>query len=287
MRSFSLSSSVSPSPSLVIAQLTDTHLFADEEQTLKGWRTVRSFQAVVDAVAQLQPQPDVLLLTGDLSQDETIASYHQLRNRITPLGIPTYWIPGNHDQGLADMEQTLCTAPISPQKCFQAGGWQFILLNSMLYQQVQGELSAEVLATLEQQLQEAQALPTLIALHHPPLAIASTWMDAIGLQNREALFEVIDRHPQVKLVIFGHIHQEFDRVRQGVRYLGAPSTCVQFSPNADEFAIDGDRQPGFRLLSLYPEGQFETAVQRIAGMRQAFLAEEALHDPSPKNKQQL
>lgn len=257
-----ISSSIS-SPPLVIAQLTDTHLFADEDQTLKDCPTVLSFQAVLDSVAQLQPQPNLLLLTGDLSQDETLSSYHQLHSRITPLGIPTYWIPGNHDQSLTDMEQTLCTAPISPKKCFQAGGWQFILLNSMLHQQVQGELSAEALATLDQQLQDSP-LPTLIALHHPPLAIASAWMDAIGLQNREALFAVLDRHPQVKLVIFGHIHQEFDRVRQGVRYLGAPSTCVQFSPNVDEFAIDGDRQPGFRLISLYPDGQFTTMVQRIA-----------------------
>jgi Icc protein len=88
-------------------------------------------------------------------------------------------------------------------------------------------------------------------------------MDAIGLQNREALFAILDRHPQVKLVVFGHIHQAFDRSRRGVRYLGAPSTCVQFSPNSDEFAIDAEAQPGFRLLTLYPDGNYETSVQRV------------------------
>jgi 3',5'-cyclic-AMP phosphodiesterase len=254
------SSPIAASSPLVIAQITDTHLFADEDQTMKGCPTVLSFQAVLNSVEKFQP--DLILLTGDLSQDETIASYHQLRSRITPLSIATYWIPGNHDQSLADMGQVLSTAPFSSQKFFQKGGWQFVLLNSMLHQQVHGELSAETLETLEQQL-SLSSLPTLIALHHPPLAIASAWMDAISLQNRQDLFAVIDRHPQIKLVIFGHIHQEFDRMRQGVRYLGAPSTCVQFSPNADEFAIDGDRQPGFRLLRLYPDGQFETVVQRI------------------------
>ncbi|HEY9643804.1 MAG TPA: 3',5'-cyclic-AMP phosphodiesterase [Coleofasciculaceae cyanobacterium] len=246
---------------LVVAQLTDTHLFADETLTMRGFTTVRSFQTVVEQVKQLQP--DLLLLTGDLSQDETIASYEQLRDRITPLGIPTYWIAGNHDQSLADMQQVLSTGPISDQKCFQAGGWQFILLNSMLEQQVYGELTAEGLEQLEQQLQQAPDCPTLIALHHPPLAIASAWMDAIGLQNREALFAVIDRHPQVKLIVFGHIHQAFDRLRHGVRYLGAPSTCVQFSPDSDEFAIDREAQPGFRLLALYPDGRYETSVQRV------------------------
>lgn len=248
---------------ILVAQLTDTHLFADETLTMKGFPTVCSFQTVLEQVRQLQPQPDLLLLTGDLSQDETIVSYEQLRDRITPLSIPAYWIPGNHDQSLADMAQVLCTDLISPEKYFQMGGWQFILLNSMLEQQVYGELATEVLEKLKQQLQTTPHLPTLIALHHPPLSIASPWMDAIGLQNRTELLAVLDRYPQVKLVIFGHIHQEFDRTRNGVRYLGTPSTCVQFSPNSDEFAIDSGGQPGFRLLTLYADGRYETTVQRV------------------------
>ncbi|NJR64597.1 MAG: 3',5'-cyclic-AMP phosphodiesterase, partial [Leptolyngbyaceae cyanobacterium CRU_2_3] len=42
-----------------------------------------------------------------------------------------------------------------------------------------------------------------------------------------------------------------------------PSTCVQFSPNSDEFAIDPEGQPGWRLLTLYPDGRYETVVQRV------------------------
>jgi 3',5'-cyclic-AMP phosphodiesterase len=253
--------SISP---LRVIQVTDTHLFAEEHQRMRNFPTVQSFQAIVESLSQIQPKPDVLLLTGDLSQDETIASYERLRDMVTPLQIPTYWLPGNHDQSLANLEQILCTDLISPSKCFQAGGWQFILLNSMLEQQVQGEVSSQSLAWLEQQLQAAPNQPTLIAVHHPPLAIGSAWMDAIGLQNREALFEVIDRHPQIKLVLFGHIHQEFERERQGVRYLGAPSTCIQFSPNCDEFMIEWEQSPGFRLLNLSTDGSYETQVQRVA-----------------------
>ena len=250
--------------SILVAQITDTHLFADESQTMKGFPTVRSLQAVLNQLAELQPDLDLLLLTGDLSQDETIASYEQLRDRLTPLNLPSYWIPGNHDQQLDRMAIGLCNDLISPEKTFQRGGWQFLLLDSTLPQQVQGRLSDQALSHLDQQLQQFPAHPTLIALHHPPLAINSAWMDAIGLENREAFFAVIDRHPQVKLVIFGHIHQEFDRWRQGVRYLGAPSTCVQFAPDSDEFAIDPDRQPGFRLLRLFADETYDTEVVRLS-----------------------
>lgn len=247
---------------LLVAQLTDTHLFANENQEMMGCRTFDTFQAVIKQIGQLHPKPDVLLLTGDLSQDETSESYQHLRDWTALLEIPAYWLPGNHDQEPVAMEKILCSDLIFLDKCFQAGGWNFVLLNSMLVGQVQGELSPETLVVLEQQLQQFAVQPTLIALHHPPLPIGSEWMDRIGLQNSQALFEVVDRHPQVKLVIFGHIHQEFDQWRNGVRYLGTPSTCVQFRPQRDRLEIDAQGS-GFRLVSLYPDGSHSTSVERV------------------------
>jgi Icc protein len=255
---------------LLIAQLSDTHLFADEQQTLVGLPTARSLQAVLEQLQTLQPQPDLLLLTGDLSQDETKASYQQLHTLIAPLNIPTYWLPGNHDQ-IEIMQQVLDTPPLSTQKSFQQGGWNFILLNSAVPGCVYGQLSAEDLAGLEQQLQTLGDRPTLLALHHPPLPIASDWMDDINLHNAAALFAVLERHPQVKLVLFGHIHQEFDQLYQGVRYLGAPSTCVQFKPKSRSFAVD-ELKPGFRLLTLYADGTFTTDVKRVSCIHQLDLA---------------
>jgi 3',5'-cyclic-AMP phosphodiesterase len=247
---------------LLIAQLTDTHLFADGSQEMLGCRTNQSFQAVIADISQLQPQPDVLLLTGDLSQDETLESYAYLRSLIEPLQIPTYWIPGNHDQGLADMEQVLNSPLISPDKQFQKGEWNFILLNTMMIDKVQGRLSIAELTRLEQQLQLHQQ-PTIAVLHHPPLPVGADCMDQIRLENSDELFEIIDRFPHVKLVLFGHIHHAFEQLRRSVRYVGTPSTCVQLEPLSDVFTID-DRPPGFRLLRLYPDGQYETEVRRVA-----------------------
>jgi Icc protein len=216
---------------------------------------------VLDSIQQL-PKPDLLLLTGDLSQDETTQSYQRLQERIAPLGIPAYWLPGNHDC-LPLMEQILCKPPVLAEKTFQIKGWNFILLNSMSPRNVYGELSAESLEWLEQQLQQHPDQPTLIALHHPPCPIGSDWMDQIGLRNSSAFTALIDRYEQVKLVLFGHIHQEFAATRAGVHYLGCPSTCVQFKPHHANFALD-QQQPGFRILTLYPNGEFSTAVKRVS-----------------------
>ena len=242
-----------------VIQLSDTHLFSDLDQDLLGMPTARSLATVLARVRQLQP--DLLLLTGDLSQDETACSYERLRDLVTPLGIPTYWLPGNHDQPVV-MAQVLEDTVISSEKQFQRQGWNFILLDSAQPGQVDGYLSPEALDELEHQLQELPIQPTLIGLHHPPCLIGSDWMDQIGLRQPEAFCSLVERYPQVKLVLFGHIHQEFEFTRAGVQYLGCPSTCVQFKPQNSVFAID-EQQPGFRLLQLYPDGRVEAQVQRV------------------------
>lgn len=247
---------------IVVAQLTDTHLFADATQQMLGCATERSLQTVVDAIHALTPQPDVLLLTGDLSQDETVESYERLRQMISPLAIPTYRIPGNHDI-LPRLQATLRGIPFVPDWQFEWGGWGFLLLDSTVPGSTAGALTAESLMELDEQLTQRPQLPTVVALHHPPVPIGSGWMDALGLQNADALYQVLDRHPQVKLVLFGHIHQAFDGMRQGVRYLGSPSTCIQFTPHSPTFAIDSS-SPGFRLLKLYRDGHYDTTIHRVA-----------------------
>lgn len=248
--------------SLLIAQVTDIHLFANTSKELLGLPTAKSFQTVRDKLQSLFPQPDILLLTGDLSQDGKPETYEYLQNLLKPLGIPTYWLPGNHDQSLV-MEKILNQTPISSQKSFQAGGWQFLLLNSAVPGYVHGQLSAESLDWLDLQLKLTQERPTLIGLHHPPFLVNSDWLDGSTLQNSEQLFEVLDCHPQVRLVIFGHIHQEFKRSRCGVCYLGCPSTSIQFLPESKTFSLD-ETELGFRLINLYPDGTFKTNVERVA-----------------------
>jgi Icc protein len=249
-----------PIAPLHVAQLTDLHLFASPDQQLLNLTTSESFQAVLSAVKQLNPFPDLLLLTGDISQDESPESYKYLQDLLCPLRIPTYWLPGNHDR-LPIMQQVLTRTPFSGEKSFTVQGWRFVLLNSALPGQVHGELHLSELEWLEETLQQSTD-PTLVAVHHPPLPINSDWMDQILLHNADDLLAVLDRYSQVKVVLFGHIHQEFDYQRNGVRYLGTPSTCIQFLPESAKFALDETR-PGFRLLKLYPDGSWHTQVERV------------------------
>jgi 3',5'-cyclic-AMP phosphodiesterase len=248
---------------LVVAQITDTHLFADDRGRMFDCPTNANFAAVINALAQSQPRPALLLWTGDISQDETAESYRYGRSQVEALQIPTYWLPGNHDQNPITIEQ-LNGDFIRSDKVVEVGGWRFILLNSVVTGEPGGYLAAAELQWLEQQLANSpMPSPTLVALHHHPLNCGIDYMDGMKLSNAADLFALLDRYPQVKVVLCGHIHHDFAAQRGTVSYFGTPATSMQLKPN--QAAIDLDSlPPGFRLLRLYPDGRFETEVVRVA-----------------------
>jgi 3',5'-cyclic-AMP phosphodiesterase len=244
-----------------VVQLTDIHLFATPDQSLMGITTRASLLPIVEQIAQLQPSPDVLLLTGDLSQDGSPESYEQIINLLSPLNLPIYWLPGNHDC-FEVMARSLAVPPFLADKSFVQSGWRFLLLNSQVPGEVQGYLSLASLDWLKDELTAHPELPTTIAFHHPPLSLNTKWLDSSALQNPDDLFQIVDRHPQVKLVLFGHIHQEVEQVRSSVTYLGCPSTCFQFARDHQTFTLD-DRYPGFRILDLAADGSWSSEVRRV------------------------
>jgi 3',5'-cyclic-AMP phosphodiesterase len=241
----------------IVAQITDTHLFADDRQTMFNCVTNQTFAQVIAAIEQLPTKPDLILLTGDISQDKTPESYAYAKSLIEPLQIPTYWLPGNHDQDPQAIAE-LNGHWISPIKSFEQFGWQFILLDSAVSEAPHGELSASQLDYLQTQL--ATESPTIIAIHHHTLPCGLDYMDAIALRNADVVLEIIDRHPQVKVVLSGHIHQEFSAQRGNTQFLGSPSTCIQLKPNEATIIVD-TLPPGFRLFDLRPDGSFTTSIQ--------------------------
>jgi Icc protein len=71
--------------------------------------------------------------------------------------------------------------------------------------------------------------------------------------------EIVDNSKRVRGIIWGHVHQASDRRRHGVRLMSTPSTCTQFLPNSDSFALDS-RPPGYRWLNLMANGRIDTDV---------------------------
>src|SRR5699024_12251110 len=81
---------------LRVVQLSDFHLFADPKSKLLGLPTQQSFASVLELVRSEQPHMDVILATGDLSQDASAASYARAVEHRAEFGIPVSWLEGNH-----------------------------------------------------------------------------------------------------------------------------------------------------------------------------------------------
>lgn len=252
----------SPGEVLRVLQLTDTHLCQSEGGTLLGMDTDRSLQAVIDLARRERPGVDLLLGTGDLSDNGCAEAYARLENYFEQFGCPYHWLPGNHDSR-PEMEQT-ATAPDRLCGEIRTPHWQVILLDSQIPGKVGGRLGAQELERLDSALAQASAagLVSLVCLHHQPVAMGSDWIDEQMVSDAEAFWQVIDRHSSVKAVLWGHVHQECDRDRNGIRMLASPSTCVQFAPGNASFKAD-DLPPGYRWLDLHPDGRLETGISRV------------------------
>jgi len=250
--------------SVLLVQLTDSHLFAEANGKLLGMDTQDSLQRVIERLLEEQPRIDLILASGDLSQDGSAESYRRFRQLTSVIPAPARWIPGNHDE-LPAM-RAACGDSDLLEPIVDLGAWRIVLLNSSIPGSVPGHLAEDQLQLLERALSEAPERHHLICFHHHPVPIGCRWMEPIGLANPEALFAVLDRFPQVRALLWGHIHQEFDQSRNGARLLASPSTCVQFAPGSEEFKVDHEA-PGYRWLRLHADGRLETGVSRVTGIQ--------------------
>ncbi|PIW51460.1 MAG: serine/threonine protein phosphatase [Zetaproteobacteria bacterium CG12_big_fil_rev_8_21_14_0_65_54_13] len=252
--------------SLQLLHISDSHLYSDATALLKGICPHDSFAAVLADAYHRFPAADAIMLGGDMAQDEQAETYRMLAAMLPDWQAPVMITPGNH-ASLDYLSGSLIPALAARfGYCDQLQGehWQIIALNSHQPGHVPGRLAASELTRLEHLLSTSVSTHILIALHHHARPIGSRWLDAIGLINSDALWAIIDRYPQVRVVLCGHIHQPFDSVHKGVRVLGTPSTCVQFTPGTDKFALAGI-SPGYRWLELLDDGEIRTGINRITG----------------------
>jgi len=241
-----------------LIQLTDCHLLADPQQLSRGFNTHDCLSQVAEHLKNTAA--DAFIFTGDLSQDGSAVSYQYLHALLDFTDKPVYALPGNHDDAIVMREQLSAQCVHSAE----LGNWQVLLLDSQVTGEAFGEINQADLNWLSLWLKTSTGKPTLIAIHHQPLAVGSQWTDDIMLQNGDQLLNILKGYADVKGLIFGHVHQEFDQQFGHIRIMGCPSTCFQFKAKVDEFAVDKTLQAGYRWLDLNDDGSLESGITRLA-----------------------
>ncbi len=244
-------------------QITDSHLGERVGKRLLNLDTDSSLAAVLDLVRAQQSRIDVVLATGDLSDQGSPSAYRRFLHATRDLGAHARWLPGNHDDATA-MRKTL-GGDARMQRNLLLGNWQIIMLDTAVPGAVGGYLDEVELSALRNCLRAAPQHHALICLHHHVLPVGCAWLDTQLVANAAYFWSIVDEFPQVRAVLSGHVHQHSETRRNDVRVLTSPSTCVQFAPQSADFRIDAEA-PGYRWFNLHDDGHIDTGVERTVAL---------------------
>lgn len=249
-----------------VIQITDTHLGQTSGTKLLGIDTDESLDCVL-AQLKVRHTPSLFLCTGDLSNDGSSDAYQRFQTKMSQFDSPNVWLPGNHDERRR-MASFLGDDPLELSRTIEVGNWLIIMLDSAVLGQVGGDLSENEMVFLRQQLDQASQSGSadnrhiLVCLHHHLISMNCAWLDEQLVANAEEVLALLSQYPQVKVVLSGHVHQDFQAQHNHFTFISTPSTCIQFAPNSDEFKLDL-KNPGYRVFKLYPDGRFDTHVERL------------------------
>ena len=250
-------------PTARILQVSDSHLGGSRDFRLAGINTYQSFGQVLKALPDLDIAPDLVAVTGDIAGEGEEVAYHLFNEVMAEQPWSFAWLPGNHDD-FSLMRQVL-HQPF--RRVVELGNWVAIFLVSAQPGEVSGQLADTELAELTDLLHRYRDQHVLLFMHHMPVEISCRWLDKHRVANHRQLAEVVADFPQVKALFAGHVHQAFSASWQGIGVHSAPSTCFQFAPGSDGFALS-EQPPGYRWIDLYADGHLKTGEGFVVGVKQ-------------------
>lgn len=251
---------------ILLAQISDLHIGAGVGAADPDHRVER----VVSALAELDPAPDAVVVSGDLTQDGDPAQYARARELLAPLRMPVHVLPGNHDIRSALRDALLGGVETGPGDYLQyearVGGLRLLVCDTIIPGDDGGRLCGERMTWLDAALAADRESPTVVAMHHPPLVTGIAEMDEIGVEpdSLARLAAVLDRAPNVLRVVAGHVHRAMYSTCGGRPVFSCPSADVAIALDLRPGAELGVRdEPPAYALHLVTGGTLVTHVQPL------------------------
>lgn len=216
---------------MLIAQLSDPHVCALGTLYQGLVDSNAMFEAAIRRLASLDPAPDLVLLTGDVTEHGTAEEYELARRLMAKIAPPVLAIPGNHDEreafraAFADHPSLPPTGPLH----FRAAGHgpvQVIGLDISVPGHHHGDFDDATAAWLEAALAAEPDRPGIIMLHQPPITTGIGFIDAYRCFNGDRLAAIVSRYPAVERVLCGHVHRHMSLRFAGTQLIIAPSTTT-------------------------------------------------------------
>lgn len=254
--------------SFVVAQISDLHIKANGRLSYQKVDTLGALARCVAQLNALRPEPDAVVITGDLTDFGKDEEYAEVRAVLDTLTLPWYAIPGNHDTRPAFRRAMADKTWLPRQGEFLH--WaaddfpvRLIGLDTTVPQHPWGELCQTRLAWLAARLAEQPDKPTIVMLHHHPFISGIDHMDRQHLHDADRLAILLADSPQVLRILCGHVHRFMVAQLAGIIVCSAPGTSHQV---AADFTPDGPAQ-----YLLEPAGMLMHRWNLSTGMTTHYL----------------
>lgn len=249
-----------PHPSHTIAHISDTHLLAGGKLQYGVVDTVQHLQMALDRLSRIDPVPQAIVLTGDLADRGEPEAYAQLRSMIEPaaaaMDAQVVWCMGNHDDRTAYARSLFGADPTADvmDRVYDVDGLRIVALDTSVPNYHHGEITDEQYAWLASVLAEPAPLGTVLAMHHPPIAIPMLPAAAIiELDNQERLAAAL-AGTDVRMILGGHFHYSSYGTFAGIPVSVASATCYISDVAPDQRFISAvDTDQSVNVLHVYDD----------------------------------
>jgi 3',5'-cyclic AMP phosphodiesterase CpdA len=217
------------------------------------------------------PALDVVIFTGDLADGGSPEDYDLLKEILSPLSIPVFVMPGNHDNRENMYRAFKATTPFepSPNLNYEAivNELRILALDTLVDGAIHGALNSDQLDWLQRKLQDQHSGPTIIAMHHPPFPSGVTAYDKIGLKaGKERLGKIIAEYKTQLIILAGHIHRPFQALWHGAFCQVSGGSAFQHGLDLRAHSIDpgGVSEPySYHILSFKGSEKFINHVRYV------------------------
>ncbi len=234
-----------------LIQITDLHLRASGELVC-GLDPAAGLAAAVADINRHHADADLVVFTGDLSDDGSPASYRSLADILEPFGPPSRLMLGNHDNRAAftAVFPDASTEDGFVQSVMDTNAGLLIFLDTLDEGAVGGRLCERRLAWLDSRLAETSS-PALVFMHHPPFDIGMPPLDGVKLADPQVFATVLRRHGNVRHIFAGHVHRLCSGMWNGVAFNTGRGTNHQTAPlfGVTDFAIGSDA-PAYNVILI-------------------------------------
>ncbi len=259
-----------PNP-MLIAQISDTHICQPDPNDPRSLERIAALQAFVAHIGTMGEKPDLILHTGDVSQNDKPEEYETVKSVMNALDIPVFFALGNRDLGVNLIEGLRglgSSKLVEDFLIYSVEGFpvRLIAMDTQSRNNRIGTTCSVRLCILEELLEEQPRTPTALFMHHPPFEVTTSkypfqFDDPV---LADAFLRLVAQHKQVVHLFCGHMHRQF-----GVELATCWASVTPPLPpdnRLGEYEAEWENQPLFQLHRWNLDTlRFETRLTPVEG----------------------